>query len=57
MIEEETGKDLETLRAEKENMRRLAMDLLFRHGGFSGPEIGTLFEVGYSAVSQERKRL
>ena len=57
VIEEETGKDLETIKAEKGNLRRLAMDLLFRHGGLSGPEIGTLFEVGYSAVSQERKRL
>jgi putative transposase len=33
------------------------MDLLFRHGGLRGPEIGALFGVGYSAVSQERKRL
>lgn len=57
VIEEETGKDLETLKAEKGNLRRLAMDLLFRHGGLSGPEIGILFDVGYSAVSQERKRL
>lgn len=56
VIEEETGKDLETLKAEKGNLRRLAMDLLFRHGGLSGPEIGILFDVGYSAVSQERKR-
>jgi putative transposase len=57
LIAEETGKDLAAIKAEKGNLRRLAMDLLFRHGGLRGPEIGALFEVGYSAVSQERKRL
>jgi hypothetical protein len=57
VIEPETGKDLETLKVEKGNPRRLATDLLFRHGRPSGPEVGTLFEVGYSAVSQEHKRL
>jgi putative transposase len=56
-IAEETGKDLETIKAEKGNLRRLAMDLLFRFGGLRGPDIGALFGVGYSAVSQERKRL
>jgi hypothetical protein len=57
MITEETGKDLEALKSEKGNLRRLAMDLLFRYGGLRGPEIGALFGVGYTAVSQERKRL
>jgi hypothetical protein len=57
LIAEETGTGLEALKTEKGNLRRLAMDLLFRHGGLRGPEIGALFEVGYSVVSQERKRL
>ncbi|BCR06999.1 hypothetical protein DESUT3_40680 [Desulfuromonas versatilis] len=57
LIEEETGKNLETLKSEKGNLRRLTMDLLYRHGGLKGPEIGALFDVDYSAVSQERKRL
>jgi hypothetical protein len=33
------------------------MELLYRYGGLKGPEIGPLFGVEYSAVSQERKRL
>jgi hypothetical protein len=57
LIEEETGRGLEALKDEKGDLRRLAMDLLCRHGGLKGPEIGALFDVGYSAVSQERKRL
>jgi len=57
LIAEETGKDLDTIKSEKGTLRRLAMDLLFRYGGLRGPEIGALFGVGYSAVSQERKRL
>jgi len=57
LIAEETGKDLETIKCEKGHLRRLAMDLLFHYGGLRGAEIGGLFGVGYSAVSQERKRL
>jgi len=57
LIAEETGKDLATIKREKGNLRRLVMDLLFRYGGLRGAEIGGLFDVGYSAVSQERKRL
>lgn len=57
LIENETGKDLEALKTMKGDLRRLAMDLLYRHGGLKGPEIGALFGVNYSAVSQERKRL
>jgi hypothetical protein len=56
-IEAETGKDLEALKKEKGDLRRLAMDLLYRQGGLKGPVIGGLFEVDYSVVSQERKRL
>lgn len=57
LIEQETGKSLDALKDEKGDLRRMAMDLLYRYGGLKGPEIGTLFGVGYSAVSQERKRL
>jgi hypothetical protein len=57
VIEEQTGRGLEALKDEKGDLRRLAMDLLCRHGGLKGPEVGALFDVGYSAVSQERKRL
>lgn len=48
---------MDALKAEKGKLRRLAMDLLFRHGGLRGSEIGALFGIGYSAISQERKRL
>lgn len=57
LIEKETGKDLETLREEKGNLRRMAIDLLYRYGGLKGPEVGALMGIDYSAVSQERKRL
>lgn len=33
------------------------MDLLYRLGGLNGREIGELFDIGYSSVSQECKRL
>ena len=55
-IENETGKNLESLKTEKGDMRRMAMDILYRHGGLKGPEVGAIFGVDYSVVSQERKR-
>lgn len=33
------------------------MDLLYRLGGLNGREIGEMFKISYSAISQERKRL
>lgn len=57
LIEQETGKSLDALKDEKGDLRRLAMELLYRYGGLKGPEIGPLFGVEYSSVSQERKRL
>ena len=33
------------------------MDLLYRQGGLTCRKTGELFKIGYSAVSQERKRL
>jgi REP-associated tyrosine transposase len=57
LIERETGKNIDALRKEKGDLRRLAMDLLYRCGGLRGPEVGMLLGIDYSAVSQERKRL
>jgi hypothetical protein len=56
-IKEETGKGIEAIRAEKGDLRRMVMDVLYRAGGLKGPEIGRLFGVDYGSVSQERKRL
>lgn len=56
-IKRETGKDLDSLKNEKGDLRRITMELLYRCGGLKGPEIGAFFGLGYSAVSQERKRL
>jgi putative transposase len=56
-IENQTGKDLDSLKNEKGDLRRITMELLYRYGGLKGPEIGALFGLVYSAVSQERKRL
>jgi putative transposase len=57
LIEKETGRDFDSLKREKGSLRKMAMELLYRHGGLKGPEIGALFGIDYSAVSQERKRL
>ena len=56
VIQQETGKDLAVLKRERGPLRQLAMELLYRAGGLTGPQIGKLFGVDYSAVSQERKR-
>jgi hypothetical protein len=57
IIERETGKDLAALKKEKGDLRRLAMDLLYRHGGMKGAAIGELLGIDYSAVSRDRKKL
>ena len=57
VMQEETGKDLENLRKKKGVLRQIAMDVLYRIGGMRGKEIGNLMGIGYTAVSQERKRL
>jgi putative transposase len=53
----ETGLEWEKIKGSKGDLRRLAMELLYQGGGLTGEEIGSLLGVGYSAVSQERKRL
>ena len=57
MLLTETGRTEEQLLAEKGELRRLAMDLLYRLGGLNGMEIGKIFGVSYNTVSRERKRL
>ncbi len=52
-----TGKTLEELKKSKGPLRQIMMDMLHRRGGLTNPEIGRLFGVDYSSVSQERKRL
>jgi REP element-mobilizing transposase RayT len=57
VIEEVTGKTLEDMIKEKGILRQMGMELLCRTGGLKGPETGELFRVGYTSVSQERRRL
>jgi putative transposase len=53
----ETGNTLEEVQKKKHWLRPVLMDLLYRVGGLTGIEIGKIFNVGYSTVSQTRKRL
>jgi hypothetical protein len=57
VIEEVTGKGLNGMREEKGVLRQMGMELFYRVGGLKGQEIGELFRVGYTSVSQERRRL
>ena len=45
------------MKEEKGVLRQAGMELLYRVGGLKGQEIGELFLVGYTSVSQERRRL
>lgn len=56
-IKEVIGKSLDDLKEDKGVHRQIAMDLLYRYGGLKGEEIGKIFGVGYTSVSQERRRL
>ena len=56
-IKEVTGKSPDDLKEDKGVYRQIAMDLLYRFGGLKGEEIGKIFGVGYTSVSQERRRL
>jgi len=38
-------------------LRQIAMELLYKYGGLKGMEIGQMMGLGYSTVSQGRKRL
>jgi len=57
LLSVETGLEWKQIEASKGDLRRLAMELLYQVGGLTGDEIGSLLGVGYSTVSQERKRL
>jgi putative transposase len=57
VVEQETGKGIDALMHEKGPYRQVVMELLYRVGGLSGREIGELLGVGYTSVSQERRRL
>ncbi len=57
IVVRKTGKTLEGIKQEKGPLRQILMDLLHRQGGMTNPEIGRVFGVDYSSVSQERKRL
>jgi len=56
-IEKETGKTFEEIQGEGGSIRQIAMDILYRMGGIKGIEIGRMFGIDYSTVSQGRKRL
>jgi len=57
VIEKETGKNIDEIKKGKGLFRQITMDLLYRIGGLKGEEIGKIMGVGYTSVSQERKRL
>jgi putative transposase len=57
IFSKETGKTIDEVKNKKHPLRPVLMDLLYRAGGLTGKEIGEIFGVGYSTVSQTRKRL
>ena len=57
VIEEEFGVRAEEIASARNPVRQVAMELLYSYGGMKGQEIGALFKVDYSTVSQNRKRL
>jgi REP element-mobilizing transposase RayT len=57
VVVRKTGKTLEGIKKEKGPLRQVLMDLLHRQGGMTNAEIGLLFGLDYSSISQERKRL
>lgn len=56
-VEQEAGKGVEEIIKEKGVYRQVLMELLYRVGGLKGQEIGKIMGVGYTSVSQERRRL
>jgi len=56
-IAKETDKTKDVIAKEKGPLRQIAMDLLYRLGGLKGEKIAIIFGVGYTSVSQERRRL
>jgi hypothetical protein len=54
---EEAEKNVDAIKKDNGDLRRMTMELLYRHGQLKGPEIGATFGIDYSSVSQERKLL
>jgi putative transposase len=52
-----TGKGFEEIKEEGGTIRQVAFDVLYRMGRLKGVEIGKIFGIDYSTVSQGRKRL
>ncbi len=57
VIEKVSGESFDAIRTSRHRLRTAAMDILYRVGGLKGIEIGRIFNVDYSTVSQGRKRL
>ena len=57
ILSKETGKTLEEVKVKGHPLRPVFMDFLYRAGGLTGIEIGKIFNVDYSTISQSRKRL
>ncbi len=51
-----TGKSRHQILTEPGPLRQMTMDLLYRLGGMTNPEIGRLMDLDYSTISQGRKR-
>ena len=51
------GKDVEAIRAKKDELRQIVINVLYRADGLKGPQIGRIFGLDNGSVSQERKRL
>lgn len=56
-LEKKSGESFDSIKISRHRLRPVAMDLLYRIGGLKGIEIGRMFKVDYSTVSQGRKRL
>ena len=56
-VEQGVGKGIEEIRRDKGINRQIAMELLYRLGGLNGVAVGEIIGIGYTAVSQERRRL
>jgi REP element-mobilizing transposase RayT len=57
ILEEVTETSAKKIISEPGLLRQIAMDMLYRYGGFTNPEIGKLMGIDYSTVSIGRKRL
>jgi REP element-mobilizing transposase RayT len=56
-LSEVSGVPVKDILSQSGPLRHIAMDLMFRRGGLTNPEIGKLMGIDYSTVSQGRKRM